>query len=163
MTVKTYASPGTYKTWLFVDNAFGGNSTTKDVVVGTAAPIAVTISATTTNNTKWTFVCQSPASVCNGAGNNNATLKVGQPYTITWTTPAAEAKTHGIGGDAVSFLGITQCDTIRSVQPCTVNFTPTANLLNFQGGVFRYNCTQTTCAPTQAIHDGMTGTITIVP
>jgi hypothetical protein len=162
-TTHTYAAAGTYKTALFVDNAAGTGSATKDVVVSAAAPIAVTISATTTNNTKWTFVCQSPASVCNGAGNNNATLKVGQPYVITWTTPAAEGKTHGIGGDAVSFLGITQCDVIRSVQPCTVNFTPTANLLNFQGGVFTYKCTQTTCAPTLAIHDGMTGTITIVP
>ncbi len=163
-TTHTYAAAGTYKTALFVDNAAGASSATKDVVVGTAAPIAVTISATTTNNTKWTFVCQTPASVCNGAGNNNVTLKVGQPYTIRWTTPAAEAKTHGIGGDAVSFLGITQCDVITATRPpCTVSFTPTANLLNFQGGVFRYNCTQTTCAPSQAVHDSMTGTITIVP
>ena len=59
-------------------------------------------------------------------------LKVGQPYTITWTTPASEAKTHGVGGIAV--LGISQCDVIRSNQPCTVNFTPTAAMLTVSRG-----------------------------
>ena len=130
VTTKVYGSAGTYKTWLFVDNVFGGNSTTKDVVVGTAAPIAVTISATTTNNTKWTFVCQ--AGPVQRHGNNNVNLKVGQPYTITWTTPAAEAKTHGVGGIAV--LGI---DPVRrhsvEFQPCTVILTPTAAMLNVPG------------------------------
>lgn len=159
--VKTYSAAGTYKTWLFVDNASGANSTTKDVVVASGQPIAVTISATTTNNTKWTFVCQSPASVCSGTGNNNVNLAVGQPYTITWTTPASEAKTHGVAGIAV--LGITQCDVIRPVQPCTVSFTPTAAMRNFPGPVYTYACSQNQCAPSQAAHDGMTGTITIVP
>ena len=160
----TYPTAGTYHSALFVDNAGGANSATKDVVVTTAAPITVTILATTNGDTNWTFICQAPASVCSGAGNNNVNLKVGQPYTITWTTPASEAKTHGIGGQVVSFLGITQCDIIRAVQPCTVNFTPTASMLTFlPGGVYAYNCTQTTCAPTQALHDSMTATITIVP
>jgi hypothetical protein len=161
VTTKTYGSAGTYKTWLFVDNAAGGNSTTKDVVVASAAPIAVTISATTTGNTKWTFVCQTGP--CSGPANNNVNLKVGQPYTITWTTPQNEGKTHGIAGDAASFLNITQCEVITANVPCTVNFTPTANLLNFQGGVFTYSCSQTQCAPSQPVHQGMTGTITIVP
>jgi PKD repeat protein len=162
VTTKIYSNPGTYATWLFVDNASGGNSTTKNVVVGTAAPIAVTISATTTNNTKWTFVCQSPSSVCSGSGNNNVNLKVGQPYTITWTTPQSEGKTHGIGGIAV--LGITQCDVITPSLPCTANFTPTQGMLTgFGGPTYTYACTQTNCAPSQAIHNGMTGTITIVP
>ena len=146
VTTKIYGSAGTYKTWLFVGNASGGNSTTKDLVVGTAAPITVTISATTTNNTKWTFVCQ--AGPCSGATNNNVNLKVGQPYTITWTTPAAEGKTHGVGGLAVLGIG-TQCDVIRAVQPCTVNFTPTAGMLNVPGPVYTYACTQTTCAPSR--------------
>ncbi len=159
VTTKTFAAAGTYKTWLFVDNAFGGNSATKDVLVAAAAPIAVTISATTTGGTKWTFVCQTGP--CNGTGNNNVTLKVGQPYTITWTTPAAEAKTHGIGGIAV--LGITQCDVFTASQPCTVNFTPTAGMMNFPGPVYTYACTQTQCAPSQAVHDSMQGTLTIVP
>ncbi len=57
-TTHAYAAAGTYKSALFVDNAAGASSATKDVVVQAAAPIAVTISATTTNNTKWTFVCQ---------------------------------------------------------------------------------------------------------
>ena len=157
----TYAAAGTYHSALFVDNAAGSNSLTKDVTVASAQPIAVTISATTTNNTKWTFVCQSPAAVCSGTGNNNVNLKVGQPYTITWTTPQAEAKTHGVGGVAV--LGITQCDVITSNAPCTVNFTPTSGMLNFPGPVYTYACTQTTCAPTPLQHNGMTGTITIVP
>ena len=160
VTTKIYGSAGTYKTWLFVGNASGGNSTTKDLVVGSAAPITVTISATTTNNTKWTFVCQ--AGPCSGATNNNVNLKVGQPYTITWTTPAAEAKTHGVGGLGVLGIG-TQCDVIRAVQPCTVNVTPTAAMLNVPGPVYTYACTQSTCAPSQAVHDSMQGTITIVP
>lgn len=155
----TYAAAGTYRTSHFAANAGGASAASRDVVVGSSAPIAVTISATTTNNVKWTFVCQ--AGPCSGAGNNNVDLKVGQPYTITWTTPAAEAKTHGVGGIAV--LGITQCDVIRANQPCTVSITPTAGMLGFPGPVYTYACTQSTCAPTQAVHDGMQGTITIVP
>ena len=163
VSTKVYGAAGTYKTWLFAGNAAGGNSTTKDVVVGTAAPIAVTISATTTNNTKWTFICQSPSTVCSGTGNNNVNLKVGQPYAITWTTPAAEGKTHGIGGLAALGIG-TECDIIRTVQPCTINITPTTVMLNNQfAGHYTYACTQTSCAPSQPVHDGMTGTITIVP
>jgi hypothetical protein len=156
----TYTAAGTYKSALFVDNAAGASSKTQDVVVAAAATIAVTISATTTNNTKWTFVCQSPVSVCSGAGNNNVNLKVGQPYSITWTTPASEAKTPGVGGIAV--LGITQCDVIRSNQPCTANLTPTTGMMNFPGPVYTYTCTQSACG-TQPQHDGMQGTITIVP
>ncbi|HQQ76931.1 MAG TPA: PKD domain-containing protein [Thermoanaerobaculia bacterium] len=154
----TYTAAGTYKSALFVDNAAGASSKTQDVVVASATPIAVTISATTTNNTKWTFVCQTGP--CSGAGNNNVNLKVGQPYTITWTTPASEAKTHGVGGIAV--LNITQCDVIRSNQPCTASLTPTASMLNFPGPVYTYFCTQSACG-TQPQHDGMSGTITIVP
>ncbi|HEY3350510.1 MAG TPA: PKD domain-containing protein [Thermoanaerobaculia bacterium] len=155
----TYAAAGTYKTSHFAGNAAGTGAAAKDVVVATAAAIAVTISATTTNNTKWTFVCLTGP--CSGAGNNNVNLKVGQPYTITWTTPASEAKTHGVGGIAV--LGITTCDVIRSNLPCTVNFTPTAGMLGFPGPVYTYACTQTTCAPNQNDHNNMQATITIVP
>lgn len=159
-TTHTYAASGTYKTALFVDNTAGASSTTKDVVVASATPIAVTISATTTNNTKWTFICQ--VGPCSGAGNNNVNLKVGQPYAITWTTPASEAKTHGVGGLATLGIG-TECDVIRANQPCTVSFTPTAGMLNFPGPLYTYVCTQSTCAPSQAVHDAMQGTITIVP
>jgi PKD repeat protein len=154
----TYTAAGTYKTAHFAGNSAGTGAATKDVVVASAAPIAVTISATTTNNTKWTFVCQTGP--CSGAGNNNVNLKVGQPYTITWTTPASEAKTHGVGGIAV--LGITTCDVITANQPCTVNFTPTAGMLNFPGPVYTYACTQSSCG-TAPQHNGMTATITIVP
>lgn len=158
-TTHTYATPGTYKSALFVDNTAGASSATKDVVVASATPIAVTISANTNNlNGPWTYTCL--AGPCSGAGNNNVNLKVGQPYTITWTTPAAEAKTHGVGG--IGVLGITQCDIIRSSQPCTVNFTPTAGMLNFPGPVYTYACTQTECGNTNQ-HNNMTGTITIVP
>ncbi|MEO8054081.1 MAG: PKD domain-containing protein [Acidobacteriota bacterium] len=156
----TYATAGAYKTSHFAGNAAGTGAATKDVVVASAAPIAVTISATTTNNTKWTFVCQTGP--CSGAGNNNVNLKVGQPYTITWTTPASEAKTHGVGGLATLGIG-TDCDVIRANQPCTVSFTPTAGMLNFPGPLYTYVCTQSTCAPSQAVHDAMQGTITIVP
>ncbi|MGE5716236.1 MAG: PKD domain-containing protein [Acidobacteriota bacterium] len=156
-TTHTYPAAGTYHTALFVDNANGSSYATRDVVVGTAAPITVTISATTMNNSKWTFVCQTGP--CSGAGNNNVNLKVGQPYTITWTTPQSEGKTHGIGG--LALLGITQCNLITANLPCTVNLTPTVNML--AGSPYTYNCTQTTCAPDLAIHNGMTGTITIVP
>ena len=158
----TYGSAGTYHTALFVDNAAGASSITQDVVVGAAAPIAVSILATTTGGTRWTFVCQSPANVCSGAGNNNAKLHVGQPYTITFTTPASEAKTHGVGGEAASFLGVS-CDVVTPSMPCTVNLTPTTAMLTFlAGGVYPYACTQATCAPTLSLHQGMTGTITIV-
>jgi hypothetical protein len=44
-----------------------------------------------------------------------------------------------------------------------VSFTPTADLLNVPGGVYTYGCTHTECAPTLALHNAMTGTITIVP
>ena len=163
----TYATAGTYHSALFVDNAAGASNLTKDVVVAAAAPITVTISATTFGDTCWTFSClDGPCSgptKCGGKASNNVNLKVGQPYIITFTTPQSEAKTHGIGGDAASFLGITQCDPFTANRPCTVNFTPTPDLLTFQGGVYTYNCTQTTCAPTQVLHDSMTGTITIVP
>ncbi len=153
----TYAAPGTYHTALFVDNANGTGSATKDVVVGTAAPITVTILATTTNNTHWTYVCQTGP--CSGTTNNNVNLKVGQPYTITWTTPQSEGKTHGVGG--LALLGITQCDVITANLPCTVSFTPTANMV--AASPYTYACTHTECAPTLAQHNGMTGTITIVP
>jgi len=154
----TYAAAGTYKTAHFAGNAAGTSAATKDVVVAAAQAIAVTISATTTGGAKWAFVCQTGP--CSGAGNNNVNLKVGQPYTITWTTPASEAKTHGVGGIAV--LGITTCDVITASLPCTVNFTPSAGMLGFPGPVFTYACTQTTCGPA-AQHNGMTATITIVP
>jgi PKD repeat protein len=146
-TTHTYSSSGTYHTALFVDNAIGSSFTTKDVAVATATSITVSIVATTNNNTNWTFT------------PNNVNLKVGQPYTITWSTPASEAKTHGVGGLAI--LGISQCDLITSNLPCTVNLTPTANMV--AGSPYRYNCTQQSCAPTLAQHDNMSGTITIVP
>ncbi|MGA7992073.1 MAG: PKD domain-containing protein [Thermoanaerobaculia bacterium] len=162
-TTHTYAAAGTYKSALFVGNAAGGSSATKDVAVAAAQAIAVTISATTTGNTKWTFVCQ--AGPCSGAGNNNVNLKVGQPYVITWTTPQSEAKTHGVV--PIGFMGAPHCDDgqdlITSSHPCAVTFTPTAGMLGFPGPTYTYGCTQTQCAPSQAVHDGMQGTITIVP
>ncbi len=155
-TTHAYSAAGTYHTALFVDNASGSGSATKDVVVAAAGPITVTIQATTTGGTNWTYVCQ--VGPCSGVGNNNVNLKVGQPYTITWTAAASE--THGVGGQAL-LLGITQCDLVRSNVPCTVNFTPTAGMLTLvPGGVYRYQCTQSICG---AGHSTMTGTITIVP
>jgi len=159
----TYPAAGTYTTSHFVSNAAGASAASKDVVVATAQPIIVTISATTTGNTKWTFVCLSGP--CSGPTNNNVDLKVGQQYTITWTTPAAEAKTHGVV--PIGFMGVDHCadgqDLITSSHPCTVTFTPTAGLLGFPGPTYTYGCTQTQCAPTLTVHNGMTGTITIVP
>lgn len=145
VTTKTYTAAGTYQTWLYVDNTFGANSTTKDVVVAAAGPAAISIVATTTGGTNWTYT------------PNNVDLKVGQPYVITWSTPTSEAKTHGVGGLAV--LGIAQTDLITSNRPYVVNFTPTAGMV----GVWTYACTVTQCAPTQSVHDGMTGTLTIAP
>jgi PKD repeat protein len=158
----TYTAAGTYKSALFVDNAVGASSKTQDVVVAAAAPIAVTISATTTNNTKWTFVCQSPASVCSGAGNNNVNLKVGQLYEITFTTPQSEGKTHGVF--PVSVLNFPGCAVIRSSQPCTVNFTPTTAMLSpgFGGPTYTYFCSQDQCG-TAPQHQNMSGTLTMVP
>ncbi|HEX7528016.1 MAG TPA: PKD domain-containing protein, partial [Thermoanaerobaculia bacterium] len=141
----TYAAVGTYKTAHFVSNAGGTSAAVKDVVVVAAGPITISIVATTTGGSMWTYT------------PNNVDLKVGQPYVITWSTPASEGKTHGIGGLAV--LGIPQTDLITSNRPYVVSFTPTATMV----GVWTYACTVTQCAPTQAVHDGMTGTITIVP
>ncbi len=141
----TYAAAGTYRTTHFVSNPNGTSAASKDVVVATAQAIAVSIVATTNNNTNWTFT------------PNNVTLRVGQPYTITWSTPQSEGKTHGVGGLAV--LGIPQTDLITSNRPYVVDFTPTASMI----GTHTYGCTVTQCAPTLAVHDSMTGTITIVP
>jgi PKD repeat protein len=150
----TYAAAGTYRTSHFAGNAAGTSAAVKDVVVATAAPITVTISATTTNNTDWTFV------------PNDVQLRVGQQYKLTWTTPQSEAKTHGVV--PIGLLGITSCDDgqslITSSHPCVVTFTPTAAMLTtFGGPTYTYSCTQTNCAPTQTQHNGMTATITIVP
>ncbi len=145
-TAHTYPAAGTYKSALFVDNAGGSGSATKDVVVAAGGPTAISIVATTNGNTNWTFT------------PNNVTLKVGQPYVITWSTPASEGKMHGIGGLAV--LGITQCNLISASLPCTVNLTPTSSMV--AGLPYMYACTQTSCGTTPQ-HQGMTGTITIVP
>jgi PKD repeat protein len=144
VVLHTYAAPGTYKSALFVDNASGSSSALKDVVVTSAAPITIGISATTTNGTKWTYT------------PNNVTLKVGQPYVITWTTPAAEATAHGMGGLAV--IGIASCDLITAALPCARSFTPTAG----QVGVWSYACTNNACG-TVSQHNGMTATLTIAP
>ncbi len=157
----TYAAAGTYKTAHFAGNAGGTGAATKDVVVAAATPITVTISATTTGSTKWTFVCQTGP--CDGAGNNNVSLKVGQPYLITWTTPQSEGKTHGVDWSAAAPFDVSACGTITANQPCTVHVTPTADLAGVQGGVYTYHCTHTECAPNLAVHNSMTGTITIVP
>jgi PKD repeat protein len=154
-TTHTYSASGTYHTALFVDNAAGSSSATKDIVVATAAPITVTILATTTGRTKWTFV------------PNDVQLKVGQVYKLTWTTPQSEGETHGV--PPIALLGISHCDDgqdlITASRPCVVTFTPTAAMLGpaFGGPKYTYFCTQTDCAPTQVVHDSMTATITIVP
>ncbi len=149
----TYAAAGTYKTAHFAGNAGGTSAASKDVVVTVLAPITVTITATTTGDTKWTFV------------PNDVQLKVGQPYKLTWITPASEAKTHGVV--PLGFLGADHCDDgqdlIKSTHPCVVTFTPTVGMLGFPGPTYTYSCTQTDCAPNLATHNTMTATITIVP
>jgi len=145
VATKTYATAGTYQTWLFVDNAFGANSTTKDVVVAAAGPTAINITGSSHGSSTWDW---QPGEVV---------LRVGQPYTITFRADPSENLTHGIGGLAV--LGITQCDLIPPQRPCVVNFTPTSNMV----GSWTYACTHTDCAPTKPLHDGMTGVITIAP
>jgi PKD repeat protein len=139
-----YGSPGTYRTALFVDNAGGSSSAVKDVVVSSAAPIPVGISATTTGGTHWTFT------------PNNVNLKVGQAYVITWTTPPAEATVHGMGG--LDVLGIAPCSVITAALPCVRTFTPGAG----QVGLWSYACTNNACG-TVTQHNGMTGTVTIAP
>lgn len=140
----TYAGPGTYRSALFVDNAGGSSAASRDVVVASAAPIAIGISATTTGGTHWTYV------------PNDVTLRVGQAYLITWTTPAAEATAHGMGG--LEALGIAPCAFITAALPCTRAFTPSAG----QTGTWSYACTNSACG-TVAEHAGMTGTISIAP
>jgi PKD repeat protein len=142
----TYGAAGTYKSALLVDNASGPSSATSDVVVAAASatPIPVSIVATTSNFTHWTY------------NPNNVTLKVGQPYVITWTTPLAEATVHGMGG--LEVLGIAGCDAISAQSPCARSFTPTAGMV----GSHLYACTQTSCG-TASEHLGMTATLTIAP
>ncbi len=157
----TYAAAGTYPTAHFAGNAAGFSAATKAVVVATPSPIVVTISATTSGGSHWTFVCQTGP--CDGSGNNNVTLKAGQPYVITWTTPQNEGKTHGVDWSASAAFDVSACGFITANQPCTVHVTPTADLAGVQGGVYTYHCTHTECAPSLALHNSMTGTITIVP
>jgi PKD repeat protein len=140
----TYAAPGTYKSALFVDNAGGSSAAVKDVVVTSAAPIPMGITATTTGGTHWTFT------------PNNVNLTVGQAYVITWTTPAAEATAHGMGG--LEALGIGPCGLITAPLPCVRSFTPTGS----QIGLWSYACTNNACG-TVSQHGGMSGTITIAP
>jgi|GEM_PF-1436783 len=149
----TYGAAGTYHTALFVDNASGSSSATMDVVVVAVAPIVLAVSATTTNNTHWTFT------------PNVVTCRVNVPCQITWTTPRSENNHHGLGGLGV--FGVTQCDdggSLDNVIPshaCTVTFTPTPDSLNNQPvGGWVYACTQSSCGPG---HNGMTGTIVIAP
>jgi hypothetical protein len=64
-------------------------------------------------------------------------------------------------------LGISRCDDgqqlVTASHPCVVTLTPTAAMLNPPfGPTYTYGCTQTACGTTTQ-HDGMTGTITIVP
>ncbi|MFI5197231.1 MAG: PKD domain-containing protein [Thermoanaerobaculia bacterium] len=144
VVLHSYGAPGTYKSALFVDNASGASSALKDVVVAGSSAVAVGISATTTGGTHWTYT------------PNNVTLHVGQPYVITWTTPASEATAHGMGGLAV--IGIASCDLITATLPCVRSFTPTSG----QVGVWSYACTNNACG-TVPEHNGMTGTLTIAP
>jgi PKD repeat protein len=144
VVLHTYAVPGTYKSALFIDNAGGSSAALKDVVVTSAAPIAIGISATTTGGTHWTFT------------PNNVNLTVGQAYVITWTTPAAEATAHGMGG--LEVLGIAPCGLITAALPCIRNFTPSPG----QIGMWSYACTNNACG-TVTQHGGMTGTVTIAP
>ncbi len=144
VVLHSYAAPGTYKSALFVGNPGGSNAAFQDVVVTSAAPVAVGITATTTGGTRWTFE------------PNNVNLTVGQAYVITWKTPAAEATAHGMGG--LEGLGIAPCGLITAALPCVRNFTPAAG----QIGPWSYMCTNNACG-TVAQHGGMTGTITIVP
>jgi PKD repeat protein len=141
----SYTAPGPYKSALFVDNASGSSSALKDVVVSNAGTTAVSVVATTSGFTNWTYV------------PNNVTLKVGQPYVITWSTPAAEGTMHGMGGLAGA-LGIANCDAITAAFPCVRDFTPTAS----QVGTWSYACTNSSCG-TAAQHGGMSATITIAP
>lgn len=140
----TYGAPGTYKSALFVDNATGSSAALKDVVVTGASPIAIGITATTSGGTHWTYT------------PNDVSLRIGQPYVITWTTPAAEATAHGMGG--LEVLGITACSLITAALPCVRNFTPSAS----QIGIWSYACTNNACG-TVTQHNGMTGTVTITP
>ncbi|MCM3875967.1 MAG: PKD domain-containing protein [Thermoanaerobaculia bacterium] len=144
-TTHTYAAPGTYKTALFVDNAFGASTATKDVVVAAAGPTAITMTGSSHGGSTWDW---QPGSVA---------LKVGQAYAITFRADPSENLTHGIGG--LAGLGITQCDFLPPQVPCTVNFTPTSGMV----GSWPFFCTKTECAPIKPQHDGMTGVITIAP
>lgn len=143
----TYAAAGTYHTSLVAGNAGGASSALKDVTVAASGPTAITITGSSHGDTKWDWT---PSPI---------TLKVGQAYVLTFRADPAETHNHGIGG--LAFLGITQCDLFAPGHPCTVNFTPTTAMVS--GSPWQYACTQTNCAPSQALHDSMTGVIVIAP
>jgi len=140
----TYSAAGTYKSALFVDNAGGPSSALKDVVVANSGPTPVGIVATTNGGTFWQFT------------PGNVTLKVGQPYVITWSTIAAEATVHGMGG--LEVLGIAPCPSITGNNPCQRSFTPSPS----QVGTWSFACTNVSCG-TAGQHGGMIAAITIVP
>ncbi len=134
---KTYTAAGTYRVVHFVSNASGPSAATQNVVVTAAGPESITITATTTNNTLWTFT------------PNNVTLDVGKTYQIKFQS---NDDLHGVGG--LALLGITQCNLISPVLPCNVTITPTAN----QVGMYDYFCTQNSCG---AGHSTMGGHIVV--
>jgi PKD repeat protein len=145
VVLHVYGAAGTYHTALFVDNAYGSSATLKDVVVTNPAPqvVAITLTGSSHGMSKWDW---QPSPV---------TLHVGQPYALTFRADPSENLTHGLQG--LELLGITQCDLIPPQIPCTINFTPTVTMF----GTWTYSCNQTQCAPTMALHNGMTGVFQI--
>ena len=92
------------------------------------------------------------------------TLTVGQPYEITFDTdPTQPSVHHGVAGLAV--LGVpADCNFLNP--SCVWNITPTAAQAGFNGGVFQFGCSQTTCGSghTNMQPGGVSGgTIRITP
>ncbi len=147
-----YAAAGTYQTSHFAANAGGASAASQGVTVasGTSGTIQITITA---SQWKWT--------------PQNVSLKVGQPYQITFQTdPTAPTIHHGVGGLVVfgSLGPPAACDFLNP--SCVWNFTPTAAMLNSPGPVYQYGCTQTTCGSghlSMTAGSPMGGTVTIVP
>jgi PKD repeat protein len=151
-TTHTFAASTTDRTYSvvhFAASGSGASGASSDVVVKGVPPAVINLTIQA-SQFSW-----SPATT---------TLRVGQPYQITFqNNPAQPTVRHGVGGLAA--LGVpADCNLLNP--SCVWTITPTSAQAAFNGGVYQFGCVQTSCG---SGHTGMTagavngGTITITP
>ena len=152
-TTHTFASSTTDKTYTvvhFASNAAGASGRRRTFWSLKTPPPPVTKLTIQATSFNWSV--------------KSVSLKVGQPYEITFETdPAQPAVHHGVAGLAV--LGVPpECTFLNP--SCVWNITPTLAQATYNGGVYPFGCAQTTCGPghsTMQPGGVNAGTITITP